>query len=194
MVLSKNDTLKFIAVSTLVTFSAVVCGCANEGRTDRAGREANPGEGKHAVMAEGSPEGEENMHYGDESDAGHMHSDGDAHHDETMSPGMQEEKLSGVLRNGVRVIEVTARRYAFEPTRIVVNAGEKVRLKVTSTDVTHGIDIEGFDINRKLPPDKTVIIEFTPDQAGRHHFHCSVYCGPGHERMHGELVVIENGS
>jgi cytochrome c oxidase subunit 2 len=101
-------------------------------------------------------------------------------------------ELSGVLKDGRRLIEVKARQFEFEPNQIVVKKGETVELDVTSQDVTHGIMIEGYDINRKLEPGKTEKIIFTPDRAGRFNFHCSVYCGQGHADMHGELIVTEN--
>lgn len=71
--------------------------------------------------------------------------------------------------------------------------GEKVRLEVTSQDVTHGFGVAALEIHRELPPNETQQIEFTADKAGRHHFHCTVYCGEGHDEMHGELVVQAAG-
>ena len=98
---------------------------------------------------------------------------------------------SGALKNGVRVVEVKARRYEFDPGTIVVKQGEKVRLEVTSEDVDHGISIPGYDIDQELPPKKTETIEFTADKAGTFPFHCSVYCGGGHSKMVVRLVVTE---
>lgn len=117
--------------------------------------------------------------------------DEDEHEEEgpgpvTESPG----QLSGEVTDGVRVVKVAARRFAFIPDTIVVKAGEPVRLEVTSTDVTHGIDLEGMQIDVVLPPNQPQHIEFTPEKPGTYHFHCSVYCGPGHQDMHGELIVV----
>lgn len=97
---------------------------------------------------------------------------------------------TGKLENGVRVIEMTAKRYEFIPSTVVVNQGDKVKLLVTSLDVTHGIKIKGYDINRRLPPHKTQTIEFTADKPGTHPFHCSVFCGFGHWHMRGKLIVL----
>lgn len=98
--------------------------------------------------------------------------------------------LSGVLEDGTRVVKMTARRFAFDPDRIVVTEGEAVRLEVTSTDVAHGIMIHEMDINRTLEPNKTETIAFTAGKPGTYHFHCSVMCGEGHGRMRGEMVVL----
>jgi heme/copper-type cytochrome/quinol oxidase subunit 2 len=82
-----------------------------------------------------------------------------------------------------------ARQFEFDPDTIVVNRGESVRLRITSEDVTHGFGLSDFGIERTLPPSETQIVEFTANQAGQHHFHCTEYCGEGHDDMHGELVV-----
>ena len=112
--------------------------------------------------------------------------EGSGHHADSS-----DMQLSGTLKNGQRVIEIKARQFEFEPSRIIVKKGETVRLEVTSEDVTHGISIEAFDINRELKPAKTETITFTANKAGQFHFHCSVYCGKGHSDMHGELIVLD---
>ncbi len=98
---------------------------------------------------------------------------------------------SGEVVDGVRVVQVRARQFEFEPEAIVVNEGEDVRLEVTSEDVMHGIGIEAYDINEEVPPDETRTVEFRADEAGTYEFLCSVYCGPGHEAMRGQIVVLE---
>lgn len=128
-------------------------------------------------------------HHGD---AGHGQVGGNGHHDAQGDHHDGVPELSGDLVNGVRVVDVAARKFEFAPATIVVRQGENVRLRVTSEDVTHGIGIEAYGIDRKLEPDSTETIEFTADRPGRHHFHCSVYCGTGHGDMHGELRVLSS--
>jgi nitrosocyanin len=97
--------------------------------------------------------------------------------------------LSGQVVNGVRVIKMTAQRFVYDPNTIVVKKGEPVRLEITSMDVTHGFAIEAFNIDRKLKPRETEIIEFTPRQTGKFEFYCTVYCGKGHANMRGYMYV-----
>ena len=104
----------------------------------------------------------------------------------TSSPASD---ASGTLENGIRVINVKAFRFDFEPNQITVNKGEKVKLIVTSTDVTHGFAMPDYDINVPLPAGKQTIIEFTADKQGTFQFFCSVYCGTGHSAMRGTLIV-----
>lgn len=87
------------------------------------------------------------------------------------------------------VIHMTAKRYEFNPSVINVKQGEHVRLIVTALDRTHGIKIPGYGINRRLNKGAPVTIEFTANKAGTFPFHCSVWCGFGHRRMKGKLIV-----
>jgi heme/copper-type cytochrome/quinol oxidase subunit 2 len=100
-------------------------------------------------------------------------------------------ELSGTLVNGVREIELEAFRYGYKPDPIVVKKGEKVRILAKSRDVTHGFGIKDLSINARILPDKETTVEFTPKKAGSFQIHCTVYCGPGHEHMHGTLIVLE---
>ncbi|MFZ5800438.1 MAG: cupredoxin domain-containing protein [Candidatus Omnitrophota bacterium] len=97
--------------------------------------------------------------------------------------------LSGRIENGVRIIAVKASSYKFEPDPIVVKLGEKVRLVVTSTDVAHGLAIAEFKLRISIPAGKTETVEFIADKKGTFQMRCSVYCGPGHGQMRGELIV-----
>jgi cytochrome c oxidase subunit 2 len=130
----------------------------------------------------------EHMDEGEAGHEGHMH--GDHEPGEHMDDG-SEASLSGEVEDGTRVVEVEAKRYEFVPSPIVVKAGEPVRLEVTATDTDHGFGIEAFEIEERLPQGETQTIEFTPDESGEYHIHCTVYCGPGHSDMHGTLVVRE---
>jgi len=89
-----------------------------------------------------------------------------------------------------RCIEITARRFAFEPDVIEVAQGETVRLTLHSEDVNHGFQIDGYDVEVEIPKGgEPVDVEFVADRAGSFRIKCSEYCGSGHRRMRGELVV-----
>ena len=103
--------------------------------------------------------------------------------------GSPTSDASGTLENGVRIINVNAFRFDFEPNQITANKGEKVKLIVTSTDVTHGFALPDYDINVPLPAGKQTAIEFTADKQGSFTFFCSIYCGSGHSSMKGTLTV-----
>lgn len=89
-----------------------------------------------------------------------------------------------------RVIEITARRYAFDPAMIEAVVGERLRLMVVSADGPHGIEIKKFKVKKQIPRGtEPVVVEFTPTEAGQFPILCSEYCGDGHGDMKGALVV-----
>ena len=99
-------------------------------------------------------------------------------------------ELSGQLRDGTRVIKMTAKQFQYDPATVVVALGDRVKIEATSLDVPHGFQLDDFGIKQKVEPDATTTITFVADKAGTHEFHCSVFCGEGHGEMKGELVVL----
>lgn len=90
-----------------------------------------------------------------------------------------------------RTIEVVAKRFAFEPSRIEVTEGERIRLVMTSADGVHGLEIKKFKVNKKIPRGgEAVTIEFVADAPGQYPILCSEYCGNDHDDMKGMLVVV----
>ncbi len=159
----------------------ILWGCGEKGDQRVAkhdeGTERHEGAGHHK---EAEHHGGTERHEG----AGHVHEQ------ETVIPE-HPGQFSGEEAEGIREVKVEAFQFGFKPETITVKKGEKVRLFAKSTDVTHGIGIKAFNINQALPPGEEKIIEFTAERAGEFHFHCSVYCGAGHGKMHGTLVVKE---
>lgn len=93
----------------------------------------------------------------------------------------------------LKVFEVVARRFAFEPATIEVVEGDRVRLLVRSADGPHGVEIKAFKVKKTVPRaklgDSPVTIEFVAATAGEYPILCSEFCGKGHEDMTGALVV-----
>ena len=89
-----------------------------------------------------------------------------------------------------KVIEIVAKKFAFEPAQIDVTEGDHVRLVVKSADGVHGIEIKKFKVQKKIPRGgDPVTIDFVATTAGSFPILCSEYCGDGHEDMKGTLVV-----
>ncbi len=93
--------------------------------------------------------------------------------------------------SGVNEIKMTAKKYEFNPSTITVKKGEKVRLIITATDRDHGFRLDEFGINQKLKKGDPTTIEFTADKTGTFEFKCSEFCGLGHGKMKGKVVVEE---
>jgi cytochrome c oxidase subunit 2 len=89
-----------------------------------------------------------------------------------------------------KTIEVVAKRFGFEPARVEVTEGERIKLVVKSADGVHGVEIKKFKVNKRVPRGgEPVTIEFVASAAGEYPILCSEYCGDGHEDMKGMLVV-----
>ena len=52
---------------------------------------------------------------------------------------------------GARSFEITASRFEFEPDLVEVEQGERVVLTLRSADVTHGIAIKAFRVEKLIP-------------------------------------------
>jgi cytochrome c oxidase subunit 2 len=86
-------------------------------------------------------------------------------------------------------MKVTARKYGFDPSQIHVKKGDHVKLVITAVDHDHGFRLDAYHIDQVLKKGEAAMVEFTADQTGTFPFECSHFCGLGHKRMKGELVV-----
>jgi len=78
----------------------------------------------------------------------------------------------------------------FDPARIVVKRGERVRIRILAEDVTHGFQLLHFGVDAgAVKTGTTKVVEFTADRAGEFPFYCSVRCSPLHMALMGTLVV-----
>lgn len=90
-----------------------------------------------------------------------------------------------------RVIEMTAERFEFWPSRIIVSEGEDVEIRIRSADTMHGFRIVGTGTNLAIPKrgQGTAVIQFSAPAPGRYMIECSRMCGAGHNFMRAVLVV-----
>jgi cytochrome c oxidase subunit 2 len=89
-------------------------------------------------------------------------------------------------------IALSAAKFQFSATEIRVRKGRPVTLVISSADFPHGFSIPDFGVRVDLIPGKTVELTFTPDRAGGFAFLCDNFCGEGHDRMTGMVVVTES--
>lgn len=101
--------------------------------------------------------------------------------------------VAGCSRSGggtaAREVRMVARQFAWDPPAVRVKKGERVRLVLTSRDVTHGLAILEYNINRQIPPGQEVVVEFTATREGKFSMFCTVFCGADHAGHKGLLVV-----
>ncbi len=92
------------------------------------------------------------------------------------------------------VTALRAEQYAYDPAVVTVSRGQQVVIELISTDVVHGIYLDGYELEATADPGETVRLSFKADKAGTFRFRCSVTCGPLHPFMLGELRVKPAGS
>jgi len=105
-----------------------------------------------------------------------------------FDPLEQKDENISNLSEYIRV-NVNMFRYGFEPENITVKQGDKVMLTITSLDVGHGFALPDFGINEKVPPEKSVTVQFTANIAGKFKFFESVYSGKDWKKMKGTFIV-----
>jgi heme/copper-type cytochrome/quinol oxidase subunit 2 len=105
-----------------------------------------------------------------------------------------------------RVIEISAKKYEFTPNEIRVRKGEHVELRVHSEDATHGVKLDVYpegttdksvpglmfdrpDENGKVKKGVDQVVDFVAEEPGTYDFKCARFCGFGHDKMKGKLIV-----
>lgn len=91
-----------------------------------------------------------------------------------------------------RIFRINARQYAYSPSEIHVNAGDTVTFELVSTDVVHGLYVDGYGVSVEADPGQTTTLTFTADKPGSFRLRCNITCGAMHPFMIGKLTVGTN--
>ena len=91
-----------------------------------------------------------------------------------------------------RTFRIEARQFAYSPSELKVNPGDTVKLQLVSTDVVHGMYIDGYGVSVEADPGQTTTITFIADKPGSFRFRCNLTCGAMHPFMIGKLTVGAN--
>jgi cytochrome c oxidase subunit 2 len=90
-----------------------------------------------------------------------------------------------------RRIEITAKRFTYDPDVITLKRGQPVVLVMRSSDVAHGLKVEELNIKSdEIKKDKETEIEFTPEEVGQYVGQCAHFCGIGHGSMKLQIEVV----
>lgn len=105
-----------------------------------------------------------------------------------------------------QVIELSAKKYEFDPSPVHVKQGTKVQLKITATDHDHGFKLLAYPDGAaqsgdaglvftdhqdcwKIKKGESITVEFDAKIPGTYTFKCCNFCGFGHGKMKGQLIV-----
>ena len=76
------------------------------------------------------------------------------------------------------------------PPTLVLPVGERVKFKITSTDVVHGFWIPAFMIQMQNLPGVTNYLEFSANKIGTYPGRCNILCGRAHSQMLFKVKVV----
>ncbi len=91
-----------------------------------------------------------------------------------------------------RIFRIDARQFAYSPSELKVNAGDRVTIELVSNDVVHGLYVDGYGVSVEADPGQTASLHFIADKPGSFRFRCNVTCGAMHPFMIGKLTVGSN--
>jgi heme/copper-type cytochrome/quinol oxidase subunit 2 len=100
-------------------------------------------------------------------------------------PPPATETVDGIVQ---RTIHMGVRKWAWDPTNITANYGEKVILVMHNADVKHSISIPELGVNQEIPEEGAAVI-FMASKRGTFEFSCSTPCGLGHDKMRGKITI-----
>jgi heme/copper-type cytochrome/quinol oxidase subunit 2 len=99
---------------------------------------------------------------------------------------------SGAREAEARTVRIEASQFGYWPAQIKINPGDRVTLELVSTDVVHGLYVDGYGQSVEADPGQPERLTFVADRAGSFRLRCNVTCGALHPFMIGRLQVGEN--
>jgi len=98
--------------------------------------------------------------------------------------------------NGVPIVEpapgsevyLVARMWSWYPI-LKLREGETYRIHMSSLDLNHGFSLQPLNINFQVLPGYDHVITMTPTTTGEFTIVCNEFCGIGHDRMIGKIIV-----
>jgi cytochrome c oxidase subunit 2 len=99
-------------------------------------------------------------------------------------------------RDGIPIVEpapgsdiyLAARMWSWYPI-LKLRQGETYRLHLSSLDLQHGFSLQPLNINFQVLPGYDHVITMTPTTTGEFTIVCNEFCGIGHDRMIGSIIV-----
>jgi cytochrome c oxidase subunit 2 len=111
----------------------------------------------------------------------------------TASENFREPGVYNGSEPGHYDVYVEAMRFRFvpgtdEPIRIPANS--TVTFHVASSDVVHGFEVVGTNVNTMAIPGQKAVVTAEFDEPADYGIVCNEYCGSAHHTMAGTLAVV----
>ena len=90
-----------------------------------------------------------------------------------------------------RRIEISAKRFTYDPDLLTLKKGQPVVLVMRSSDVAHGLKVDELNIKSdEIKKGQETVIQFTPNETGHYVGQCAHFCGAGHGSMKLQIEVV----
>ena len=89
-----------------------------------------------------------------------------------------------------QVIRITARKFVFLPRQITLKKGVPVVLEFVAPEVVMGFSAPDLNLRTDIIPGEVARVRLLPQRTGTFEFLCDIFCGDGHEGMHGTIEVV----
>ncbi|MBZ6078666.1 cytochrome C oxidase subunit II [Microvirga puerhi] len=96
--------------------------------------------------------------------------------------------------DGTVTVRAIGQRYSFTPQCILVPTDTPITLRATSSDVVHGLLIQGTNVNTMLVPGYVSVLTARFEKPGEHLMPCQEFCSIGHEGMWARVKVIDKAA
>jgi cytochrome c oxidase subunit 2 len=108
-----------------------------------------------------------------------------------LSGEFAEQNLgTSVSADGDVITRIVTTQFMFAPHCVPVPQGRRVRLRLTSPDVIHGILITGTNVNTMVVPGFVAQVHTEFTRTGDLLMPCHEYCGLGHSEMWATVQVL----
>lgn len=94
------------------------------------------------------------------------------------------------MPDGSVEVRMVAARYGFYPQRIEIPVDTKVKFRIASADVLHGIHVPYSNLNTMVVPGFISEVNTVLKNEGELTMFCNEYCGLGHDHMWSRLSVV----
>ncbi|ALS28120.1 subunit 2 of cytochrome c oxidase [Paenibacillus sp. 32O-W] len=84
---------------------------------------------------------------------------------------------------------MVAYAFGYKQDKLEVPVGSTIHFQVTSSDVVHGFQIPGTNVNLMVVPGEVNHLSYTFKEPGEYLVLCNEYCGAGHEYMATTIIV-----
>jgi cytochrome c oxidase subunit II len=88
-------------------------------------------------------------------------------------------------------VHFLAKMWAFEPSRVRIPTGSTLEIFTTSKDVTHGLQINGTNVNLMVEPGVITTARIHFSKSGIFPIVCHEFCGAAHQNMNALIEVSD---